>query len=190
MIGAGPIAATIINYLFASGWKITEFLVCDLVHSRAEALAADLSRRGSQVAVAATPQETIRGAEVVVFATTAGKPYLNDPRLFSSEQTVLHVSLRDLGVPVVLEAQNVVDDVDHALKAQTSLHLAELELGHRGFVAGTISHLISGVLKPDLTRPRIFSPFGLGVLDLALSRFLYDCATSSGDIICIEDFFG
>lgn len=67
---------------------------------------------------------------MVLFATSGGTAHVRDPALFRHAPTVLHLSLRDLWVEVVLAAQNV-DDADHCLKAQTSLHLAEQAVGSR-----------------------------------------------------------
>jgi ornithine cyclodeaminase len=38
-------------------------------------------------------------------------------------------------------------------------------------------------------RPVIFSPFGLGVLDLAVGKYVYDQVASSGDLHIIDGFF-
>lgn len=189
VIGAGPIAATVVDFLLAAGWRVGQFGVHDLIVGRAAEFCADLRARGHRAEPASTAEMAIRGAELVLFATTAAKPHLDDPAVFAPEQTVLHVSLRDLGVAVILSAQNIADDVEHCLKAQTSLHLAEQATGGRRFVAGAIGDLLCGGVQPDAKRPRIFSPFGLGVLDLAVARFVYEQASASGRAAMIEDFF-
>ncbi|AWK88329.1 2,3-diaminopropionate biosynthesis protein SbnB [Azospirillum thermophilum] len=189
IVGAGPIAATHVDYLLETGWDVGGFRLADLVAERAEAFRDRLRARGQQAETAATVEQAVRGADLVLFATTAPRPYLDDPALFTAEQTVLHVSLRDLGVPVILSGQNVVDDVEHCLKAQTSVHLAEQQTGGRGFIAGTIADLLTGRVRPDAGRVRLFSPFGLGVLDLAVARFIHSRAVDEGRGIAIPGFF-
>jgi 2,3-diaminopropionate biosynthesis protein SbnB len=189
VIGTGPIAATVVDFLLGTGWSIGGFRVHDLVAERAAAFRARLRERGCAADVAATAAEAIGGADLVLFATTSAKPYLDDPALFTPAQTVLHISLRDLGVRVILSAQNVVDDIEHCLKAQTSPHLAEQATGGRAFVAGTVGDLLTGALQPDRSRARIFSPFGLGVLDMAVARFVYEQAIAEGTATAIDDFF-
>ncbi|HYH19574.1 MAG TPA: 2,3-diaminopropionate biosynthesis protein SbnB [Azospirillum sp.] len=189
IVGTGPIAATHVDYLLETGWDIGAFRIHDLVAERAHAFRARLQARGQYAAAAATAAEAVRGADMVLFATTAAQPYLDDPTLFTAGQTVLHVSLRDLGVPVILSAQNVVDDVEHCLKARTSVHLAEQHTGNRGFIAGTIADVLTGRVAPDPGRVRIVSPFGLGVLDLAVARFVHARAVAGGRAAAIDGFF-
>ncbi len=189
VVGAGPIAATIVDFLLATGWSIGRVRVHDLIPQRAEMLSQRLRERGCAAEATSTAADAIADGELVLFATTSAAPYLDDPALFTAKQTLLHISLRDLGVRVILSSQNFVDDVEHCLKAQTSLHLAEQETGARKFVAGTIADLLSGRMQPDGTRARIFSPFGLGVLDIALAQFVYDKALARGSAMPVPGFF-
>jgi ornithine cyclodeaminase len=92
-------------------------------------------------------------------------------------------------VNVILASQNIVDDVDHCLKANTSLHLAEQATGNRDFVAGNLVSVLDKRLKLDPRKPRIFSPFGLGVLDLAVGNLVLEKAAASGQAIALPDFF-
>jgi N-[(2S)-2-amino-2-carboxyethyl]-L-glutamate dehydrogenase len=189
VIGAGPIAASVVDFLLTTGWSLGQVRIHDLIEARAASFCTYLRERECQAESADSAENAINGADLILFATTAAQPFLANPALFVPQQTVLHVSLRDLDVNVILSAQNIVDDIEHCLKAQTSVHLAEQATGSRAFVDGTIGDLISGRLKPDLRRVRIFSPFGLGVLDIAVARFVYREAAASGRAINISDFF-
>jgi ornithine cyclodeaminase len=138
-------------------------------------------------------QDRLEGAisdsSLILFTTTTLAPYLSDERLFEHCPTVLHLSLRDICVNVILASQNIVDDADHCLKARTSLHLTEMAMGNRDFVSGSLMDVLDKKLKPDHCRPRIFSPFGLGVLDLAVGNLVLEAAKSSGAAIALPDFF-
>ena len=102
---------------------------------------------------------------------------------------MLHVSLRDLAPEIVLASTNIVDDVEHCLNADTSPHLAEQLTRSRDFVAGTLHDVITGRVTVPADRPVVFSPFGLGVLDLAVGRHVYDQVHRAGELHVIDDFF-
>jgi len=121
----------------------------------------------------------ISGSSLILFTMTTLDPYLADEKLFEHSPTVLHLSLRDICVNVILTSQNIVDDVDHCLKANTSLHLTEMAMGNRNFVSDSLVDVLEKKFKLDHDRPRIFSPFGLGVLDLAAGNFVLEVAKSS-----------
>ena len=190
VIGTGVIARTTIEWLIFRNWKFQKISLYDVDHTETEHFKKWL--RDEHKLEADTYdcfEDALSDSALILFATTAPEPYLGDENLFAHAPTVLHLSLRDICVNVILASQNIVDDVDHCLKQNTSLHLTELATGNRNFVAGTLVDVLEKKLKPDHNRPRIFSPFGLGVLDLAVGNFVLEAAKSSGEAIALPDFF-
>ncbi|WP_411136976.1 2,3-diaminopropionate biosynthesis protein SbnB [Streptomyces sp. C10] len=189
--GVGLIARYIHTYLARTGWQFDEIGVHDLSAAHAGGFADYLRQSGESgtVTVHGSAEELIRSCDLVVFATVAGTPHVTEPGWFAHNPLVLHVSLRDLSPEVVLGAANIVDDVEHCLKADTSVHLAEQRVGHRDFLDGTLHDVLTGKLQPPADRPVIFSPFGLGVLDLALGRHVYESVKESGELQVVDDFF-
>ncbi|AEW95047.1 MULTISPECIES: 2,3-diaminopropionate biosynthesis protein SbnB [Streptomycetaceae] len=189
--GTGLIARYIHTYLAGTGWSFDQVGVHDLSAEHATGFTEYLRGAGEPgpVTVHEHAEDLIRSSDLVVFATVAGTPHVTDPAWFDHNPLVLHVSLRDLAPEVVLAATNVVDDVDHCLKANTSLHLAEQLTGNRDFVHGTLHDVLTARLTPPTDRPLIFSPFGLGVLDLALGRHIYDTVRAEGELAVVDDFF-
>jgi ornithine cyclodeaminase/alanine dehydrogenase-like protein (mu-crystallin family) len=186
-IGAGVIARNILDMFVADGWDFGHVGVNDPDPASAAAFVQHASSRGAAPACGALAPEQALRAGIVVFATNAGTPYVRTP--FQPGQVVLHISLRDIAPELVPGCCNIVDDVDHCLKANTSLHLAEQQLGHRGFVAGTLAQLMRGEIALDRSRPLVFSPFGLGILDLALGKYVYDVARTRNMVSTVPDFF-
>lgn len=189
--GVGLIARYLHRYLAASGWEFDEIGVHDLSAEHAGGFRDYLERSGEsgEITVHEGPESLIRSCDLVVFATVAGIPHVTDPTWFEHNPLVLHVSLRDLGPEVVLSAFNVVDDVEHCLKANTSPHLAEQQVGHRDFVHATLCEVLEGAVPVPADRPVVFSPFGLGVLDLAVGRHVYDEVRRRGELVVIDGFF-
>lgn len=189
VIGTGIIARATVEWLLFRGWQFQQVNLFDLDQGEAEKFRGWLEQEQLTVEIHGQLNEAVESSSLVLFTTTAPEPYLNDPTLFEHAPTVLHLSLRDLSPEVVLAAQNVVDDVEHCLKARTSLHLTEMHTGGRDFVAGTLVDVLDQKVVPDMNRARIFSPFGLGVLDLAVGNFVLDAAKTSGEAIAMPGFF-
>jgi 2,3-diaminopropionate biosynthesis protein SbnB len=189
--GVGLIARYIHTFLDATDWSFDEIGVYDLLGESAEGFKGYLERSGTaaRVTVHDGPEQLIRSSDLVVFATVASEPHVHDVTWFSHNPLVLHVSLRDLAPEVLLASTNILDDVDHCLRAGTSAHLVEQKVGHRDFVDGTLADVMAGEVTPADDRPLVFSPFGLGVLDLAVGKYVYDEVASSGRLQVVEDFF-
>jgi 2,3-diaminopropionate biosynthesis protein SbnB len=189
--GAGLIARFISTFLAGTGWSFDEIGVHDLSADSAAGFRGYLaeSGTGARVTVHDSAEQLIRSSDLVVFATVAGSPHVTDVSWFDHDPLVLHVSLRDLSPEVLLASTNVVDDVEHCLKADTSPHLVEQLTGNRDFLLGTLDDVLTGRVTVPSEGPVVFSPFGLGVLDLALGKFVYDEVSRSGGLQVVEDFF-
>lgn len=189
VIGSGFIARNIINMFAADGWEFGEVQTYDLDLYSATQLAGHVQDRLKSPAGPASLAEALE-AELILFATSAGTPYVAPPHRFRADQIVLHISLRDLAPELILECQNIFDDVSHCLKADTSPHLAEKLSGGRDFVTGTIGSVMRGetVIRPD--KAVIYSPFGMGILDIALGRAVLNRSVSEGSAIRVPGFFG
>lgn len=190
-VGTGLIARFIHTYLTATGWEFDNVAVHDLSAEHAEGFRGYLEGTGGtgNVVVHHDARDVIEGSDLVVFATVAGVPHVHDPEWFSHNPLVLHVSLRDLSPEIILDSVNVLDDIDHCLKADTSPHLAEQRTGHREFITGTLADVMRGDVRIPGDRPVIFSPFGLGVLDLAVGRHVWEETYRAGELTVVEDFF-
>jgi N-[(2S)-2-amino-2-carboxyethyl]-L-glutamate dehydrogenase len=204
--GVGLIARYIHTFLAATGWTFDEIGVHDLSTDSAAGFRGYLeqasaqqagvqqsgtqqSGTGSRITVHDRAEDLIRSSDLIVFATVAGQPHVSEVSWFEHNPLVLHVSLRDLAPQILLASANVVDDVEHCLKASTSPHLAEQLTGSRDFLLGTLDDVMAGRVSVPADRPVVFSPFGLGVLDLAVGKYVYDEAARSGELHIIDEFF-
>jgi len=192
-VGCGLISFQIARFLIATFPDLKNLTLYDLDPARAHQLSDRLqasTARPLRVTVASSSDEALSASALVVFATTAVDPHVDTLAPCRPRSTILHVSLRDLAPQILLGADNVVDDVDHVCQAQTSVHRAEQRSGTRDFIRATLASVISGTAspRPDDDRPTVFSPFGLGVLDLALADFACTEAEAQGRGESLEDF--
>jgi len=192
VIGCGLINFEIQRFLRAVFPSISRLVLYDLNREQAAHFGAVCERAfpGITTTIVADPQEAFSETRLVSLATTAAKPHIKSLTGLAPGSTVLHVSLRDLAPEVILGCDNVVDDIDHVCRAETSIHLAERQSGSRDFIRCTLAEVTSGAAPPkrDSNDITIFSPFGLGVLDIAVTEFVYRAATAHGFGTVLEEF--
>lgn len=192
LIGCGLINFEILRFLLVACPGIESLIIFDLSAERAGKFREKCMQTfGSlSIEVAKDMSEVLSGAPLVSLATTAAKPHIQDLSACAPGSTLLHVSLRDLSPEAILSGDNVVDDVDHVLRAQTSVHLAEQQIGHRDFIRCTLADILDGraPARRDAQSVAIFSPFGLGILDLALARLVRDRALQQNRGTIIDSF--
>ena len=203
VIGAGVISRRTLEMLLANGWRLGEVTVFDARVEQAERLVAELGAGALGAAAGGNPggpgvpgsvvgsaSEAVQGADLVLIATTATTPWLDDPALTRPGVTVLHLSLRDNTGATMAACDHVVDDPTHAAREGTSLERAIREEGLPPEFVRPIGALISGVAPPrDPARSVIYSPFGLGSLDVALGQFVLEEARARRLTIEVPEFF-
>jgi len=183
LLGCGAINFETLRFLVHLWPSLARVVVGDVDAERAARFVARCRAAFPGVRSEAVPDAAtlLTAAPIVSIATTAMRPHIDalDPRVVA---TVLHLSLRDLTPRVILAADNVTDDVDHVCRAETSLHLAAEEVGHRDFIARSVPRILTGAEPGGRHHDRvtIFSPFGLGILDLAVAELVCERAAAEG----------
>ena len=191
-VGCGPINASVAQFLAAVWPNVSRFMTFDLDPARAEVFGEGLMalRPGAEFKVAASLQELLSDCPMVAFGTTAITPYVDDLNACPADATILHISLRDLQAGVILANHNIVDDLDHVNRAATSIHLASQQEGHTDFVHSSLGDILLGKASvPERDgRKFIFTPFGLGVLDLAVADLVMRTLAEDGGGTLVKSF--
>ena len=191
IVGTGFIARYVYEFFVETDWQIDEVELYDVVPAEADKFRGRTCRpeKHRRVQLAQDIGQLMKACDVILLTTVASKPHIHNFGLFQHNPVVLHLSLRDLDPEIILRSQNVVDDVEHVMKANTSSHLAEQKAGNRDFVTGTLAEIITGRASLHRNRPIIFSPFGMGILDIAVGKWIYDQAVAAGLDKRFDDFF-
>jgi len=175
--GAGIINRDLVKFLLDDGWALPRVQIRDPdSESKAvfENFCTELGCETEQFILNSAPNE----CDLVSFATTALDPWYEYE--IRSHQTILHISLRDI-VPNRLggNVRNIVDDVSHAVKANTSLHLLQQQDGSIPRIENFQSLLKKEKVSPQAT---VVAAFGMGMLDVALASFVMDEAQKMGEV--------
>src|SRR5437762_46319 len=146
IVGTGFIARYVYEFLVDTGWTIEEVHLHDRSSIEGEKFRNTACRLDQHraVTIVADVAQLVRACDLILFTTVASTPHIADATLFEHNPLVLHISLRDLAPEILLKSQNVVDDVEHVMKANTSPHLAEQKTGNRSFVTGTLADVMTG----------------------------------------------
>jgi len=191
-VGCGPINASVAQFLASSWPNVKRLVAFDLDPARTEAFGNALVEQRPDVdfKAASSLLELLSECPMVSFCTTAITPYVQDLDACPAGATILHVSLRDLEPGIILSNHNFVDDLDHVNRAATSIHLTSEQEGHTDFVHSSLGDILLG--NVDLPkrdhRKMIFTPFGLGVLDLAVADIVMEAVASDGGGTLAESF--
>jgi ornithine cyclodeaminase len=193
ILGAGLINFEIVRFLLAILPDLTTIDVLDLDQGRANHFKEKCRAAFPNLKVDKVTDldALLKNSRLVSMATTAARPHISDISACPRGSTVLHISLRDLSPEVILSCDNVVDDAGHVCRAQTSLHLAEQLSGKRDFIRCSLPEILRGVApaKPDPDSVTVFSPFGVGVLDIAVGKLVRDLGIQQGYGTVINSFF-
>src|SRR5437868_1387696 len=194
LVGTGLINFEVVRFLVASCAEIKTLRVFDLDVGRAIQFQDKCYDAFDEIEVEVVHdiKDAFRDTSLISLATTATTPHINDLSYCAAGSTILHISLRDLSPEVILACDNVVDDVDHVCRASTSVHLAEQLVGRRDFIRCTLADILRGYVSPrgDEESIAIFSPFGLGVLDLAVGALVRDLAIQNRVGTMLGSFIG
>ncbi len=190
IIGNGPIGFEIYKYFIGTSWIIQQVTLFDKDLKTTESFFSRIDDAPNKnIYISKSIESLVSSCDVIVFATTVSVPYLKNLKLIKHCPLMLNISLRDIGSKLILHSNNVVDDISHVLKANTSPHLAEQDCGDIAFINGTLGGLMQNKYKLTANKASIFSPMGLGILDLALAKYVFNKVRISNDEIIINDFF-
>jgi 2,3-diaminopropionate biosynthesis protein SbnB len=191
LIGCGLINFHVLRLLLIQRPEIEEILLYDKDAARAERFAQKCASflGGRKFRISECGEDVVKNANLISLATTATVPHLSSASPTDREAVILHISLRDFTPGALLAADNVVDDVEHSCSNATSVHLAAQQKGNRDFVRTTLGAILAGKAPARVEGvPVIFSPFGLGILDVALAHAALGIALEQGIGTVVAEF--
>ncbi len=189
LIGCGRINKEILHFVKNEFPSIEKVYLYDLSQERMNQFISWHKEENFEFEKCADIESVFASTKLISFATTAGIPYFDSLQSLSKEHTILGISLRDLKEEIIENAYNIVDDFDHVCREKTSIHLTFEKVQSKDFVAGSIAQVVKGTIPArDQKKACIYSPFGLGILDLALSNYVYEEAIEKNVGTIVENF--
>jgi ornithine cyclodeaminase len=185
LIGAGVQNRTQLMALQVALPGLQQVAIHDIRPDRAETFAAEMGHRlALEIRVASSAQEAVRDAGIVVTATTATRPIIRDGWL-APGAFYAHVSGYECEYDVIRHADKVVVDDWEQVKHRMASTLAFMwrdGIFSDGDLYAELCEVIAG-RKPgreDEQEVIVFSPIGLGLLDLAVAQRIYKSARAQG----------
>ena len=185
LIGTGVQNRTQLMALQVARPDLRRVAVFDLRRDSAEAFSAEMAQRlGLEVTVAGSAEQAVRGAGIVVTATTTIKPIVRDGWL-AQGSFYAHVSGYECEYDVIRRAGKVVVDdweqVKHRMASTVAL------MWHDGLFAdedlyAELGEVVVGQ-KPGREQDSeviVFSPIGMGLYDIAVADRIYGTALRQG----------
>ncbi len=176
IVGCGPVNQDVLKYAKAAfpGLRTVHIYDVDEARSKIFAEKVKLHYPALHLDIFLDLKQAVKGQYLVSIATNTAVPYIKSPDLFEKECILLHISLRDLSPSVINKGWNIVDDLQHVDRENTSVDLTHRQLGGTEFVKASIGEILAGEVSPESAQGRIiYSPFGLGILDIAVGDFVY-----------------
>jgi ornithine cyclodeaminase len=194
ILGAGKIAETH-AVLMAKHLEIDSVLIYDRMPERAQKLAEKLHAMDGSFrrVVTAEAEHAVRGANVVLAATTTTSAYV-PYNWITRGATVINVSLDDIDADAYIKADLLYVDDWPLIAADTQRLLGRLAREgkvsgpgdsvqpSRRSVTGTIGQLLAGNCpeRENVEQTVVINPFGMAIEDLALAQAVYVAAVSRG----------
>jgi len=191
LIGCGPINYHILRYVMLVNPSITTIYIYDRELSRAKKFSAICEGDfGFKPIVCSSFTDAASNTKLISLATNAGEPWIDGSYTFSPDSLILHISLRDIKPKTILSSYNVVDDGHHVNREKTSIELSYQQRAGEGPLMNEIGKLLTDphFAANNVKQPIIYSPFGLGVLDISVGKYLYEKAIKNGSGTLIKNF--
>ncbi|MDQ8188499.1 2,3-diaminopropionate biosynthesis protein SbnB [Pelagicoccus sp. SDUM812002] len=194
MIGCGVVQWEILRFIKYVNPDIDKVFLFDVDINRARSFEAKLKDVYGELRceVTSSVSDLNSKSNLVSIATTAVEPHIVEWGNVVGKMLVLNISLRDLDPELILSANNVVDDVEHVCRENTSVDLAVKKAKGSWKPQKVLSRFLNGHDSPLSfdERPIVFSPFGLGILDVALSTLVFDLANQQNIGTKVSNFNG
>lgn len=166
---------------------LREVRVWSRTPQRREAFAREMAEHGLPIAVCATPAEAVRGADLIVTATSAQTPVLEGrwirPGAHVNAVGASRPDWRELDSAAVVMARLFVDSRAGALSESGDVLLPLQEGTITGsHILGEIGEVLAGRV-PGRTSPQdvtLFKSLGMAVEDVATAAYVYAAARERG----------